>query len=442
MWSGYSLKFWSVSRREELTSKYIFQLKNNLFFKNIAVVTGGNIAAKLVGILSAPIITRLFSPEDYGIFSTLLAISGIAGAIATLRYAIAIPLAKDEKLAENLLRLSFLITLFLNLPWIVLIFLFGESLTVLFSITEITPFLWVLPIIFFSQGLYLSLTNWAIREKKFGLITQTKITQSVSSSGIKIGLGLLSIKPLGLFIGHIVQEFAGTGRLLSTLLKSKPDFFKYFSWTEIKFAASRYKDFPLIQSWSQLLLGLGAQLPVILIGSLYGVEVVGVFGLAQNMISIPMNLLGQSVGQVFYAEISKYGIDNKLKIYKLALSIIFKMFWLSIVPLSLVIAFGPRIFNLVFGSEWIDAGVYARFLSMTMLVRFISNPIMSALNVLEKQGIQLFLNSVKVLIVFFIFTTSYLLAFTAVEAIIFYGVIFPIYSLIELFVTLRILKKT
>ncbi len=424
--------------------KFQEKFKNNIFFQNIAVVAGGNITAKLIGVLSAPIITRLYTPEDYGVFSVFISIVAIVGSLATLRYAITIPIAKEDNLADNLLKLCFLITISISIAWIVGIAFLGDLLTINFSVENLRPYLWLMPVVFLGKGIYEALNNWAVRNRKFRLITRTKVSQGISSAGVKIGLGTLGIIPLGLFLGHIAQEVAGITSLFSKLVQSRPYFFKKFNWHEIQNAAKRYKKFPLVQSWSQLLLALGAQLPVIMIGAFYGAEVVGVFGLAQNMINMPMDLIGQSVAQVYYAEISKYGKNNPEKIHKLSVSITKKLFWIGLIPVGLLIAFGPWLFKLVFGPEWINAGKYARILSILILFRFVSSPIMNILNVMEKQGIQFWLNAIRVILVFLIFYLANNSGLSPENALTIYSVsisIFYLYVIIKIFRLLKLTNK-
>lgn len=422
-------------------SKYKAGFKENIFFQNIVVVAGGNATAKLIGILATPIITRLYTPGDYGIFSVFMSVVGVAGSLATLRYAVTIPIARYEKLADNLLKLCFLITGTLSLIWFLGLLLFDNLIVEIFSVQQLQPYLWLMPVVFFGQGIYEALSNWAVRNKNFKLITRTKISQSVSSSGIKIGFGVLKITPLGLFVGYIAQEAAGITSLFSKLVKVRPGFFSEFSWKQIRYAAHRFRKFPLVQSWSQLLLALGSQLPVLLIGAFYGIEVVGVFGLAQNMINMPMDLIGQSVAQVYYAEISKYGRNNPDKIYKLSLSIIKKLFFVGLIPVGVLIILGPWLFELVFGAEWVEAGVYARFLSFLILTRFISSPIANIFNVYERQSLQLVLNITRVVIVFIAFCGSYLLRYSPLNSIVIYSLLMTIYYAFLTFIVLRVVKR-
>lgn len=426
---------------KRLAATYWKKLKNNVFYRNIAVVAGGNVTARLIGIISAPIITRLYLPADYGIYSIFVSIFGIVGSLATLRYSVTIPIAESEKLSDNILKLCFFITSSLSLLLVVCVALFGDFFAAKYNTNRIIPYLWFIPIVFFCTGIYEALNNWALREKRFNLITRTKIRQSTSSATVKIGLGALGVSPLGLFIGQIANSAAGIGSLFSKLTRVKPSFFKHFSWHEIKFAAKRYKKFPLVQSWSQLLLALGAQLPVLLLGSFYGAKAAGIFGLANSMIHLPMDLIGQSVSQVYYAEISKYGKNNPQKIYNLSISIIKKMFWIGLIPVGIIVAFGPWIFKLVFGSEWLDAGVYARFLSISILTQFISSPIANIFNVYEKQSLQLTLNIIRVVLVFFVFYASNILEFSALNSIGIYSILMAIYYAFLMILVLKVAKK-
>lgn len=417
------------------------KLRKNLFFQNIAIVAGGNVTAKLIGILATPVITRLYTPEDYGIYTVFISVIGITGSLATLRYSVTIPIAKEEKIADNLLELCFLITLGLSLLWLLVVAIFGTRIANYYHSDNLRQFLWLIPFVFFSKGIYETLNNWAIRNKGFKLITRTKISQSISSSIIKIGFGLLKVAPLGLFLGHIAEEAAGITSIASKLKKVRPLLFRNTSWKDIKSVAIRYKNFPLVQSWSQLLLALGTQMPVLLLGLFYDAKVVGVFGLAMSMISLPMDLIGQSVAQVYYAEISKFGKENAKKIYNLSISLIKKLFIIGLFPVGLLIALGSWIFKIVFGPEWADAGLYASILSIMILTRFISSPIANIFNVYEEQRMQLLLNIVRVVLIILVFWISRKIAFSPVYTIGLYSFCMTLYYGFMSLIVVRVVKK-
>lgn len=426
---------------KEIAKQYHRKFKSNIFFQNIALVASGNIGAKLIGILSAPVITRIYTPEDYGIFAIFTSIVGILGTFSTLRYHVTIPIAQNEKLADNLLKLSFLISFSLSFLLGLIIIIGGKFLTEQFGLTQIKPFLWILPLALFGQGIYHSLSNWAVRRKYFRVITRTKISQNISSSAIKILLGLLGIKPLGLLLGIIALETAGIRSILKKFLKEKSDFFKTFSLSGIKYAAIRYKKFPLLQTWSYLFLNLGLQLPVIFIARIYDLKVSGVFGLAQTIINLPLILIVRSVTEVYYGEIAQYGKQNPFKIYKLTKSVITKMALLSLIPLSIIVIAGPLVFSVIFGKEWYDAGIYARFLSIFIFANIISSPIPNILYVMEKQSLDLVMNFIRVVLICLIFLLTSYLELSAHIAIGLYSVSMAIYSILFTFIGLSIIRK-
>lgn len=417
------------------------KIKANDFYKNIALVAGGNFAAKLIMILATPVVTRLYNPVDYGVYTVFISVVGITGSLATLRYSVTIPIAKEEKMADNLLKLCFFITFSLSLLWLLIVAIFGVRIADYYQSDNLRQFLWLIPLIFFGKGIYETLNNWAIRNKGFKLITYTKISQSMSSSIIKIGFGIFKIAPLGLFIGQIAQEAAGITSIASKLRKVRPLLFRNTSWEDIKSVAIRYKNFPLVQSWSQLLLALGAQMPILLLGMFYDAKVVGVFGLAMSMISLPMDLIGQSVAQVYYAEVSRFGKENAEKIYNLSISLMKKLFIIGLFPVGLLIALGPWIFKIVFGPEWADSGLYASILSIMILTSFISSPIANIFNVYEEQKIQLLLNIVRVVLVILIFWVSSKLAFSPIYSIGLYSLCMTLYFGLMSLIVLRVVKK-
>jgi len=286
------------------------------------------------------------------------------------------------------------------------------------------------------------LSSWAVRRKYFKLIARTKLSQGVSSSGIKIGLGWVGIRPLGLLLGLLATHVAGSGSLFLKLIKEKPSFLRSISWEGIGFAAKRFSRFPLLQTWSRLLLSLGVQLPDIFIAVLYGAKAVGLFGLAHSMVNMPMNLLGTSVAQVYYAEIAKYGKSRPDKIRKLSISLIKKLFFVGIIPMGAMIIAGPWMFGFVFGNEWYESGVYARLLALLILSRFISTPIMHCLDVLEKQFTQLLINIVRVLLILLIFIICQTYGFSAEDTIFYYSIYLFLFYILVTLVIFGLLIKT
>lgn len=419
----------------------IERFNKSSFYKSIAWVAGGTAAAQAVTIISAPVITRLYTPSDYGVLAVFVAILGIMRPLSTLTYSVTIPLAEDEDLAHNVLNLCFLITLTISFFLAAIILVLGDFIVAKFSVPQAAPYLWLLPVCLLGAGLYQALSSWAIRMKFFKTIARTKLSQSVSAAGIKIGLGWLGIQPLGLLLGLLASSMAGCGSITRKLIKEEPHVFRRISWRGMIYAAKRFSRFPLFRSWSRLLLALNGCLPVFFIAALFGVEVVGLFGLAHSMVNLPMNLIGSSVAQVYYAEIAGYGKSRPDKIRRLSISIMRRMLYVGIIPMGTIMIAGPWLFSFVFGAEWHDAGVYARLLSMIILVKFMSSPVASCLDVFEMQRTQLILNMVRMLLMVAVFMASKALGFSPLVTVAVYSFGLTFYSAVSIVFILFILKR-
>lgn len=382
------------------------RLRGSLFLKNIILIAGSTAASQAVTVLSVPITTRLYSPGDFGVLAVFTSVLGIVGQLSTLRYSVAVPLARTEESADDILRVCFSITLCLGIISMLAVMFFGDTFTAGFGVHQYRRLFWFVPLCLLGIGFYEALSGWAIRRRHFTIIARTKLSQAVSSTGFKIGLGWAETGPLGLLVGFLASQAAGTAGLFYHLLRERPRFFRDISIEGAISAAKRYANFPMFQSWSRLLLGLGTQLPAIFMAAFFGVGEAGLFGLASTMISMPMNLMGLSVAQVYFAEIARYGKSMPDAILSLSISVTKRMIAVALAPTMLIIFMGPWLFTVLFGRMWNDAGIYARILGLQVLFQFVSTPIMHCLDVLEKQPFQLLMNIIRVLLLVFVFMIS------------------------------------
>lgn len=373
-------------------------LRGRPFLRNVVLIAGGTAIAQAVTILTTPLVTRLYLPRHFGTLTVFAALLGLARPLATLRYAVAVPVAEDESVADDVLRLCFVATFVVSLVLALGLLLFGPLLVERYPDIQIGSYFWLLPPCLFGAGVYQALSTWAVRNKEFSTIARSRLWWSGSSAAAKIGLGFLGVRPLGLLLARFAGPVVATGRILVVLIKRRPDFFRGGSWRGISGAARRFIRFPLFQSWAQFLLALGTQLPALLMAALYGRKEAGFYGLAFSMVNLPMNVLGRSVAQVYFSQVAEYGKSRPGKVLELSISVVTKLVLVAAGPLLIVAVFGPLLFGLVFGPEWREAGGYARALAVLVLSRFAMSPVAHCLNVFEKQPWQLVTNLVRVLV--------------------------------------------
>ena len=170
----------------------------------VTFVAGGTVVAQALNVLILPIVSRIYSPADYGVMAVYSSVIAILSELSGFRYYLAIPLPKNKKYAEALIFLSLMIQIcFVSLVSFILLF-FGKDIFSKFSLNALTPYMFLIPVGLLFIGVYRILMQWSIREGSFQAIGVTKISQCITGAGAKIGLGLLGIKPAGLLLGVII----------------------------------------------------------------------------------------------------------------------------------------------------------------------------------------------------------------------------------------------
>lgn len=417
------------------------KLKGKSFLKNVLLLAGGTAIAQIIMIVSSPIVSRLYSPEEIGVLTVYTSILSMLAAFATLRFELAIPIAEDDIGAVNVLALCVTSVLVVSAVVLAIALVFSNPIVKLFNAEQLEPFLWLLSIGVFGIGLYTTTMHWAIRKKAFKDITRTKIIQGIAKSSTQIGLGLVGLGPLGLVIGEILGQAFGIRALSKSLLKRDRKLLGKINLRSMKLMSIRYRKFPLISSWSTLLNTAGLQIPVLILSALYGAEVTGSFGFAKKIISLPLALIGVAISQVFFSEGASLSKEDPEKLLKLTTNTSKRLLFLGLLVAAIIIPFGPSIFAFVFGDAWREAGVYSQILSIMLMIRFAVNPISQVLSIIEKQGTQFLLDLLRVLAIVAAFYISKLLGFTPLAAVVAYTVAMIIIYAITYLIIIRSLKQ-
>jgi O-antigen/teichoic acid export membrane protein len=363
-------------------------LPANSFARGVAVLSGGTVGAQLLLLLAAPILTRLYSPEDFGILAVFIAILGILGIIASLRYELAIPIAEDNETALNVVALCLLITLGMATLTALLVWLAGNWFANLLNISEVFTYFWLLPVGVLLIGIYQTFNYWATREKAFGRISQTKLTQSVSS--LLIQFSCFKLGPLGLIAGYIMGQFVGSLKLANSALESADR--KSLSFKKMQSAAGRFRRFPQFTTWAGLLNTSGHQITPLILISFFGAGVAGWYALANRVVSMPANLLGSAIGNVFFAHAADAHRANRLA--ELVENVQIKLIAISLPIAVFIFLVGPDLFVLMFGLDWRIAGEFAQWLILSSFVGFLISSLSLIFPVLEQQKLGLSLQIV------------------------------------------------
>jgi len=351
------------------------------------MLAGGTALGQAITVLVSPILTRLYTPEDFGVFGVYASILGIVTVVASLRYEYALPLPEDDETAANILVLCFLLLFGMTtLSWLVIHSL-GNQIVTLANVPGLQPHLWLIPLGMLGAGTYQILNYWAVRKRDFPRIARTRLSRGVARAALQVGVGFAHSGPLGLLLGQLAGETAGSISLGLAAWRKDRAPFKAVSLQGIRQAGARYRRFPLFSSWASLLDALSGNVPQLLFAAFYGADVAGWFALGQRVIATPLNIVVDSVAQVYFGEAARLCGEDPRAMERLFLKLTGRLAITGGLPIVVICALAPLFFTFVFGREWETAGRYVQILAVMFAVRFAVAPLSHSLNIVERQDL-------------------------------------------------------
>lgn len=357
------------------------------FSKNVLTLLTGTTIAQALPISVSPILTRLYSPEDFGVFALFLAICTIFSSIATGRYELAIVLPEKDETAINLAALGLIISTSLATLLLLLIVIFNKTIIELIGNDLIRPWLYFIPVVVLFVGVYNILVMYNTRKKNYRDISISTVIKSVILASTQLAIGLLLHGAVGLISGQILSNVAANFKLLKNILKEK-SLLAFIKRDKIYNAGIRYIKFPKYSMWGILANSLSQNYINILISSVFSISTLGFFSLVERVLSLPSALIGKSIGQVFYQAASV----EKRETGKIVISFkgtVKKLLIVGIPFFILMFFIVEELFALVFGYEWRQAGEYAKIVIPFFLIRFIVSSISNVNNIFEYQKLAL-----------------------------------------------------
>lgn len=367
-------------------SKVLGRVRQSRFLRRLGLLSGGTLLGQGLVVLSSPLLTRLYTPEQFGFFAVFGALSAILGVAIGLRYEFAVPVVRDDEEAVALVALTALASCLLSAALAVALLFQGAPLAALVGLGDRSDILWLLPAALLLWGVGSGLSFWSIRQGLFRLNGANRIVQFGTQAVGQVGFGLLGLGGVGLVLGYVLGYVTRFVHLALALPRLELARLCRPALGRLWQALRHHWHYPAFSASSSLLQSACHMLPAILVALLYGPAMAGLFALSQRVVALPVRLFSDSASQVFLGEIAKADRERLIRLFKRTTLLFLGIGSVGMLPLLLA---GPWLFALVFGDAWREAGVIVQLLVPLHLTRFVVRPISQTLNVLRRQDLHL-----------------------------------------------------
>ncbi len=358
-------------------------MKINKFIGDSFLMIISSGIAQIILIVTTPIITRLYSPAEFGEFTIFSNIAMILIPIINARYDLLIVNAKNDRIANILSQISFLISLV-----IILILIPVFIVSALLFPNFILDFIFII-IMLFLVSLTNIFTNYLNKERKYKVLSLINVFRAASMSLLQIIFGFLAFGSLGLIIGFSLSYIAG-------LTLGYRTFKKHFNIVKDKEEAKAIflenKNQLVYSTPSILLNSLSFSVVVFFIGILYTNTEVGIYGMAIRVLGIPVTIISLGLSKIFMQQANDYYIEHG-NFRNLLLKFSSVLIIVSIILYVPLYLFSEELVNILLGHSWVDAIIVIKIVIPLFVVRLIVSTVSLSVIVLQKQQLELILQA-------------------------------------------------
>ncbi len=351
--------------------------------KNSATLLSAGVIVQGIALLVYPILTRLYSPEDFGLVSLFLSLTGILSLFAPAEFQYSLVLPKSETKAIACFCLGLFITLGV-VALLVCTLPFSEQIAKIFNAPNLAQWYWAVPVYVFLFGVWTLLNYWYTRHKQFTSVGNYQMTQSVTNAVLKCVFGYAGILSGGLILSAIFAPFVALCvSIARTFKKSLRPLFTVKK-EDCKLVAKEYANFPKYSLPRALVNSVSRGLPILLLTPYFGLLEIGYFGMALTLALGPITIISNSLYPVFYQKTAER-VQRRESI-SVFLSKFFKTALLCILPACILLyVILPDFTEFLLGKGWHVSGEYIRIMLLWVAMSALVSPLSYMPDVFQKQ---------------------------------------------------------
>ncbi len=341
--------------------------------RKVSILLLGSVLAQALPLCALPLLSRLYSPDLFGQFGIFMAASSILASLANLKYDHGVLLARNAVVAFHVFALCFICTATLaGLLGLVILSAPDAWFASKWFAVDRSYAAW-LPVTLLLAGLSQALTSMLFRGEQFAVVAKVRIGQALISTVTSLVLGFWMPTGMALVASSISGQVLGIVILLLQRDRCKP-FITPLRWSLLVRSAVLYQRFPIFTAPSDMLNSLGANLPMLFIGSTYGLVTAGAFTLAQRTLGMPLMLIGSAFSDA-YRQSSVKSLNLEGCYWNITVHTLRTLCLIAFMPAIASVIFAPLLFPLIFGAQWALTGVVVQMLTLPYFLRLVVSPL-------------------------------------------------------------------
>ena len=380
--------------------RFFFRFWNSLgtsnFRSNFKKLAIANILAQILIVISAPILSRLFKPENFGELALYLSITSIITSIATLKFDWLIPNARSNRIAARLFMVGICILITSTLIFFVTILIIGDTVIPkeYLTLRKFAPFM-ALGVL--GAGLHDLYTGWYVRISNLTNISKVKILSSASIIAMSILFGLTAFKDLGLLFAYIFGSWIGISLLFYGALELK-FYLHNLRINQLKPIIKKYANQAFLSTAISALNVFSFRVTILLFAFIYSPYQIGLLIFGQQLINKPLQTIAQGLSKSFWAHVADLARHKEYrKLRKDFLKITYLLVGAAILLVLFIILIQPLI-PILFGREWSEMGTILIMLIPMVFGSTIVSPT-NHLIVLGQQALQLYADVIRLALI-------------------------------------------
>lgn len=374
---------------QKIIKKYI---GDSGYKKNIVALTFGRIGAQVIPILLTPVLTRLYTPEEFGVFGVYSTIIALVAMVSSGRYCLAIVLPKSRTKAQSLLIVSSLLTFVVSVTFLMALLLTKGWLFEALNVGILNSYFGLVVLNILFIGLYEPVYYYALRSKKYKILATNIIIQALVVIASRLLLGYLSRTQSGLLLSHLLGY--SVSYILLFLRLKLYNFNLKKGFKEFRELIKKYSDFPRYSFFADILSMTANLSSNLFLNKIFGSVPTGYYAMSDKFLGSPIWLITSSVGDVFKQEASER-YRGKRDLYDIFLKTTKSLFILGLTAFVLIFLFVPYFIPFLLGPGWEQVGLFIRIFSIMYFFRFVVTPVSYIAYIVNKQKLNILFQGMR-----------------------------------------------